>query len=121
MSLPAMSFGDRFCFSRKDRVGGGGGGVGWLHLKGADSSGLSFRNTLVGSGWVTAVLLCNMNGLKNSPLALHGTHFLQGNLFYPVYTSSCWLRALTTASLLMGGCGLSHKHVKDGCKSTSLV
>jgi len=49
MSLPEISFGDRFSFSRK----GGTGGGGWVHLKGADSmaiSGLSFRNTLVGSG-----------------------------------------------------------------------
>jgi len=33
MSLPAMSFGDRFCFSRKGGIGGGG----WMHPKGADS------------------------------------------------------------------------------------
>jgi len=62
MSLPAMNgLGDRFRFSRKGGIGGGG----WVHLKGADSmaiSGLSFRNALVGSGWVTAVLLC-VNGL----------------------------------------------------------
>ena len=34
--------------------------------KGVDNmavSGLSFRNTLVGSGWATAVLLC-INGLR---------------------------------------------------------
>jgi len=62
MSLPAMSFGDMFCISRKCGTGGGG----WVHLKGADSmvvSGLCFRNILVGSGWATAVLLC-MNGLR---------------------------------------------------------
>ena len=48
MSLPAMTFGDRFCL----RIKGGIGGGGWVHLKGADSmaiSGLSFRNALVGS------------------------------------------------------------------------
>jgi len=59
MSLPAMTFGDRFCFSRKDGIGGGV----WVHPKGADSMavfGLSFRNTLVGSGWATAVLLCTV-------------------------------------------------------------
>jgi len=62
MSLPAMTFGDRFCFSRKGRIGGGG----WVHLKGADSmaiSGLGFGNALVSSGWATAVLLCT-NGLR---------------------------------------------------------
>ena len=42
MSLPAMSFGDRFCFSRKDGAGGGGaGGGGWVHLKGVDSMAVS--------------------------------------------------------------------------------
>jgi len=32
--------------------------------------------------------------------------------------SSCWLSAVTIAILLMGGCGLSHERVEDGCKST---
>jgi len=79
MSLPAMTFGDRFCFSRKGEIGGGG----WVHPKGTHSMAVSvlrFRNTLVGSVWVTAVLLCT-NGLRNSPLALHGTHFQQGSLY----------------------------------------
>ena len=62
MSLPAMTFGDRFCFSRKGGIGGGE----WVHLKGADSmvvSGLRFENALVVSEWATAVLLCT-NGLR---------------------------------------------------------
>jgi len=49
MSLLAMSFGDRFYFSRKGRIGGGG----WVHPKGANSmatSGLISRNDLVGTG-----------------------------------------------------------------------
>ena len=33
MSLPAMSFGDKFCFSRKGGIGGGGR----VHPKGANS------------------------------------------------------------------------------------
>ena len=54
-----------------------------MHLKGADSmavSGLCFENTLVGSEWVTAVLLCTRrvqtawlslgSALKTSWLAL---------------------------------------------------
>jgi len=48
MSLTAMTFGDRFCLSRKGGMGGGG----WVHPKGADHmavSGLHFGNTLVGS------------------------------------------------------------------------
>ena len=56
-----------------------------MHLKGADSmavSGLHFGNALVGSEWVTAVLLC-MNGLRkqSSCPALRpfpaGKHFSQ--------------------------------------------
>jgi len=47
MLLPAMTFGDRFCFSRKGGIGGGG----WMHPKGVNSmavSELHFRNALVG-------------------------------------------------------------------------
>ena len=54
-----------------------------MHPKGAENmavSGLNFRNTLVGSGWATSVLL-SMNGLRNSPLALHCAHFLWGSFF----------------------------------------
>jgi len=49
-------------FSRKGGIGGGG----WVYPKGADSmavSGLRFGNALVGSEWVTAVLL-GTNGLR---------------------------------------------------------
>jgi len=76
-------------------------------------SGLSFRNTLVGS------LLSSYarTAWENSPLTLHGTHFRRGS-FFPVWLSGCRLRAVTIASSLMGGCGLSHKCVEDGCKST---
>jgi len=62
MSLPAVTFGDRLCFSRK----GGIGGDGWVHPKGADSMAVSwfrFGNALVGSEWATAVLLCT-NGFR---------------------------------------------------------
>jgi len=48
MSLPAMTFGDRFCLRRKGGIGGGG----WVHPKGANRmavSGLSLGNTLAGS------------------------------------------------------------------------
>ena len=38
--------------------------------------------------------------------------------FFPVWASGCQLSAVTTASSLMGGRGLSHKHVEGGCKST---
>ena len=54
MSLPAMSFGDRFCFSRKGEIRAGG----WVYLNGADSmaiSGFSLRNALAGSLMVGVV------------------------------------------------------------------
>jgi len=63
MSLPAMSFGDRFCFSRK----GGIGECGWVHPNGANSmaiSGLGCRNDLVGTG--RAILLSfGIKGVRN--------------------------------------------------------
>jgi len=76
MSLPAMTFGDRFCFSRKGGIGGGR----WVHSKGADSmaiSGLHFGNALVGSEWATAVLLC-ANGLRKQSSCPARHPFLTG-------------------------------------------
>ena len=63
VSLLAMSFGGRFCFSRK----GGTGGGGWVHPKGANSmtaSGLIFRSDLVGTGRAISVLF-GINGVRN--------------------------------------------------------
>jgi len=74
MSLPTISFGDRFCFSRKGGIGGGG----WVHPKGADRmaiSGLSFRNALVGAAWVGHCCPLMYKQVENSPLTLHSTHF----------------------------------------------
>jgi len=71
MSLPAISFGDRFCFSRKDGIGGGG----WVHPKGTNSmvaSGLGCRNDLVGTGRPFCCHKWNTN--KQSPL--QGLHLL---------------------------------------------
>ena len=113
MSLSAMSCGDRFCFSRKGGIGGGG----LVHPKGADSmvvSGLRFRNTLVGSGWATAV------GLRKQSSHLVWCPFLAGKLFRPVWVSGCQLSAVTIASSLISGCGLSHEHSEDSCKSTCM-
>ena len=63
MLLPAMSFGDRYCFSRKDGIGGGG----WVHWKGANSmvtSGLISRSDLVGIERAISVLF-GINGVRN--------------------------------------------------------
>jgi len=101
-----MSFGD---IQQKGWDGGGG----WVHLKGADSmavSGLRLRNTLVGSERATAVLLCMIGLRKQSSYPAWCP--------FPVWASVCRLSAMTIASLLMGGSGLSHGCVEDGCMST---
>ena len=63
MSLSAMSFGDRFCFSRKDGIRGGW----WVHPKSANSmaaSGLGSEKDLVGTGMAISVLF-GINGIRN--------------------------------------------------------
>jgi len=63
MSLPGMSYGDVFCFSRKGRIGGGG----WVHPTGANSmtaSGLVSRSNLVGTGRAISILF-GINGVRN--------------------------------------------------------
>ena len=73
MSLPAMSFRDRFCFSRKGGTGEGGG----VYPKGANSmavSGLVSRNDLVGIGRAISALL-GINGVRNKQLNLVGPPF----------------------------------------------
>ena len=80
-------------------------------------SGLSLRNNLVWL-WLGHFCLPMWMVWENSLLSLHGAHFLQGNFLIPVWTSSCRPRAVPIASLLMGGCGLSHERVEDGCRST---
>ena len=55
MSLPAMSFGDRFCVSRKDGTGGGGR----VYLKGANNmamSGFVSKKALIGTERAISVL-----------------------------------------------------------------
>ena len=71
MSLGATFFGDRFYVSRK----GGTGGDGWVHPKDVNSmalSGLSFRDTLVGTEWVFSVLLCTNRLREQSSLGSIG-------------------------------------------------
>ena len=38
--------------------------------------------------------------------------------FFPVWMSGCWTGVMTIARSLIGGCGLSHECLEDGCKST---
>ena len=84
-----------------------------MHPKGADSmavSGLRFGHTLVGSEWATAVLLYTIGLRKQSSYPARCP--------FPVWASVCRLSAVTIASLLMGGSGLSHDYVEDGGTST---
>ena len=90
-----------------------------MHLKGADSmavSGLRFENALVGSEWATAVLLCTI-GLRKPSSYPARRPFIAGSI-YPSLGELYRLSAVTIASLLMGGSGLSHDCVEDGCTST---
>ena len=78
-----MCFGDRFCVSRnrKGRTRGGG----FVHPKVTNSmavSGLSFGNTLVGTGWAISVLLCT-KGIRNQSSHLVGPPFTGLNKWLP--------------------------------------
>jgi len=87
---------------------------------GADSmaiSGLSFRNTLVGSGW--ANFCPPMHKQAEKTVLSHFTVPISGReAFSPsgralasqelVTIASCWRRAVDYCKLLMGGCGLSY-------------
>jgi len=68
-----------------------------VHMKGANSTDMSGLN------------------FKASWLALGGPFLLS---YAQMGTSSSWLRIMTIASSLMNVCGLSHKHVENGCKGT---
>jgi len=73
MSLLAMTFWDRLCFSRKAGIGGGG----WVHPKGANSmatSGHISRSDLVGTGRAISVL-SGVNGVRNKQSHLVGPPF----------------------------------------------
>jgi len=80
MSLPAMTSGDKFCFSRKGGIGGGG----CVHPKGADTAGPSLGSALKVPWLVLSGPLLSFYaqmGWENSPLALHSTHFRWGSIY----------------------------------------
>ena len=103
VSLPAMSVGDWFCFSRNGRIGGGG----WVHPKGANSmamSRLGYRNDLAGyfcPFWHKQVISpCRppFPVFKACFSATAGWHFLTD----------------VTRCLLISGCSQSPVSAKDG-------
>ena len=73
------------------------------------ASGLSCRKPLISTGWAISLLFCT-NGLRAS---ISGSEaiFLLGK-------GDHWPRALTIASSLDNGCGLSHEYTQDGCNGT---
>ena len=91
-----------------------------MHPNSMAVSGLCFRNALVGSWWTTAVLLYIYmhKQVKKTVLSPCTAPISGREAFIPVWVSSCRLSAMTIASSLMGGCGLSHERVEDGYKST---
>jgi len=107
------TFGDRFCFSRKGGIGGGGGCT-----RRVQTAWPSLGSTLK-TPWLARVGHCcpPMHKRVEKTILLPCTALISdGEAFIPVWASSCWLSAVTIASSLMGGCGLSHKRVEDGCK-----
>jgi len=71
-------------------------------------------------GWLCVGHCCPpMHERVEKPVLLPCTAPISGGeAFIPVWASGCRLSAVTIASTLMGGCGLSHERVEDGCKST---
>jgi len=54
----------------------------------------------------------------SEPTYLVGPPFPAVKFFFPVWLNGYQLRAVTMANSLMGGCGLSHERIEDGCKGT---
>jgi len=111
MSLPAMSFGNKFCFSRKGGIGGGG----WVHMKDADSmavSGLSFGNALVGSGRVGHCCPPMHEWVEKTVFSPCMTPISSGEAFFSVRLSCNYCK------LVNWWVWLSHERVEGGCKST---
>ena len=83
-----------------------------MHPKGANANAmsvLSFRNTLVGTGWAICLVFCT-NELKKLSSHLVARAPISGseNFFHNL---DKWLLAEShdCCKLLMGSCGLSHK------------
>ena len=106
-----MSFGDRFCFSRKGGIGGGG----WVHPKGANSMvvfGLSCRNNLFGTGRAISILF-GINRARNKRSHLVGPPFPAFKACFSAIVGWHFSRDLSRC-LLNGRCGYSHISAKDG-------
>jgi len=114
MSLPAMTFGDRFCFSMKGQDRGR-----WIDAP----KGCRQHGCLWALLWKTPWLalsgpLLSSYALRKTVLSPCMAPISGGEAVIPVWASVCQPSAMTIGSSLMGRCGLSHEHVEDGCKNT---
>ena len=111
MSLLAMPFGDRFCFSTKGAIGGGG----WAYLKGANSmaaSGLISGSDLLGTGRAISVLF-GINGVTNKRSPLVGPPLPAFKACF--FSTADWhFSRDLSRHLLIGRCGQGHASVKNG-------
>jgi len=110
MSLLAMSLELRFCASRKGGTGGGGK-VSTLSPGNMATSGRSCRKLLVSTGCAISLFLC-MNGL----IKWSSDH----EAILSPSRGDHWPTAVTIASLLDSGCGLSQECAQDGCIGTCM-
>ena len=108
-----MCFWDRFCVSRNRKAGQGE--VGWC-IRRLQTAWLSLGSALetpwlaLGGPFLSSYA---QRGLETSHPTLLDPHSL-------VWTSGCQPRVMTIARLLRGGCGLSYKHVEDGCEDSCM-
>jgi len=86
-----------------------------LQQKGHDRGRL---NTLVGSGWATAVLLHMHKQVEKPVLSPCAVPISGGEAVFPVWASGLSAECCDYCKLINGGYGLSHECVEDGCKST---
>ena len=96
---------------------GGGGQVSTLGPGNMAASGLSCRKPLVIPGWAISLLMCT-NGLSKRSSG-HVRAFISGReAIFSLCRGDHWPRAVTIASSLDSGCGLSLECVHDGCNGT---
>ena len=99
MSLPAVSFADRFCVNRKGRTMGGG----WVHPKGASSMAVSWfihRKALVGTRRAISVLF-GINGHRNELPHLVGPPFpaFKRHVFFQLLQAGIFFKSIDLKSI----------------------
>ena len=110
LSVGAIGFEDRFCASKKGRIGGGGLVSAWSAVHMATAL-VSCPKALVGTGWTISHLV-NTTGSGTTPLSpCRGT--ISGLVGSILSGEACaGQTALTIESSLMSGCGYGHEPKK---------